>query len=70
MNVPYVFRLFWAIVKPIIPARTLGRIHFLGDNYQEELLKYIPAENLPVRSLGPDLTGNLKIALFLFLYCF
>ena len=42
-------QMFWSVVKPMIPGRTLHRIHFYGTDYQEELLKYIAPENLPVR---------------------
>lgn len=46
-------QMFWSVVKPMIPARTLHRIHFYGSDYQEELLKYIAPENLPVRRHQP-----------------
>jgi len=48
INVPPIFQAFWKIIKPAIPPRVLGRIHFLGANFAETLLQYYPAENLPV----------------------
>ena len=47
INTPPIFHTFWRIIKPFIPPRTLKRIHFLGDNYQETLLELFAAENLP-----------------------
>ena len=53
INAPPIFQAFWRVIKPVIPPRTLNRIHFLGHNYRETLLDLIPAENLPVSFLPP-----------------
>lgn len=47
--------MFWSLVKPMIPGRTLHRIHFFGSDYQKELQKFVAPENLPVGGL-PELS--------------
>jgi hypothetical protein len=42
-------QMFWSVVRPMLPRRTLGRIHFYGADYTDELLKFVAPENLPVR---------------------
>lgn len=52
INAPSIFQAFWKIVKPVIPPRTLTRIHFLGADYKSTLLTLFPPENLPAHLGG------------------
>jgi hypothetical protein len=47
INAPYLFSTVWSLIKPWLDEATQRKIHILGKNYKTELLKYIPAENLP-----------------------
>ncbi|KAF9259914.1 hypothetical protein L218DRAFT_963167 [Marasmius fiardii PR-910] len=47
INAPYLFYTVWALIKPWLDEVTVAKIAILGSNYKEELLKQIPAENLP-----------------------
>jgi hypothetical protein len=44
---PYLFSTVWSLIKPWLDEVTVSKISILGKNYQSELLKQIPAENLP-----------------------
>ena len=52
LNTPWLFYPLWAIVRPWIDPVTVKKFHLLGSNYQDELLKYIPASDLPVEYGG------------------
>ena len=52
INAPWVFKLGWAILEPMLHPRTLRKIQMLGTDYQEALQQYIPAESLPRRYGG------------------
>jgi hypothetical protein len=47
INAPWAFSAVWAIIKPWLDEVTVKKINILGSGYKEELLKQIPAENLP-----------------------
>ncbi|KAI8084267.1 CRAL-TRIO domain-containing protein [Gilbertella persicaria] len=47
VNAPSAFVVMFKVIKPWLNARTLEKIHVLGNNYQSILLKYIEPENLP-----------------------
>jgi len=48
INVPFVFKACWSIVKPMLQPMTLEKIRVFGSSgYQEELRKYIDPETLP-----------------------
>jgi len=47
INAPPIFQTFWSLVKPMIPPRTLKRIHFFGSDYKETLISLLPPENVP-----------------------
>ncbi|KAJ9091155.1 hypothetical protein QFC20_007713 [Naganishia adeliensis] len=47
INAPYLFSTVWSLIKPWLDEVTVSKISILGKNYQSELLKQIPAENLP-----------------------
>ncbi|KAH7322780.1 CRAL-TRIO domain-containing protein [Stachybotrys elegans] len=47
INAPWGFSTVWSVVKGWLDPVTVQKIHILGGSYQSELLKQIPAENLP-----------------------
>lgn len=47
INAPYLFSTVWALIKPWLDEVTVSKIKILGSGYKAELLKQIPAENLP-----------------------
>ncbi|KAL0570052.1 cytosolic factor, phosphatidylinositol/phosphatidylcholine transfer protein [Marasmius crinis-equi] len=47
INAPYLFSTVWTLIKPWLDEVTVAKINILGSNYKAELLKQIPAENLP-----------------------
>lgn len=47
INAPWGFSGVWNVVKGWLDPVTVAKINILGGGYQSELLKQIPAENLP-----------------------
>jgi len=47
INAPWGFSTVWGVVKGWLDPVTVQKIHVLGSGYQSEVLKQIPAENLP-----------------------
>lgn len=47
INAPWGFSTVWSIVKGWLDPVTVSKINILGSGYKSELLKQIPAENLP-----------------------
>lgn len=47
INAPWGFSGVWSVVKAWLDPVTVEKIHVLGSSYQTELLKQVPAENLP-----------------------
>jgi len=47
INAPWGFSTVWSVVKGWLDPVTVNKIHILGGGYKSELLKQIPAENLP-----------------------
>ncbi|KAL4800434.1 CRAL-TRIO domain-containing protein [Aspergillus venezuelensis] len=47
INAPWGFSGVWNIVKGYLDPVTVEKIHVLGSGYQTDLLKQVPAENLP-----------------------
>ncbi|KAG8630504.1 hypothetical protein KVT40_002123 [Elsinoe batatas] len=47
INAPWGFSSVFAVVKKFLDPVTVAKIHVLGGGYKSELLKQIPAENLP-----------------------
>jgi hypothetical protein len=47
INAPWGFSTVFSVVKGWLDPVTVEKIHVLGGGYQSELLKQIPAENLP-----------------------
>lgn len=52
INAPFGFATAFRIFKPFLDPVTVNKIFILGWSYQADLLKQIPAENLPVRFGG------------------
>ena len=55
INVGFLFRAIWSMVKAFIDAKTQAKISLLKSSYQEELLKLVDANNLP-KFLGGNCT--------------
>jgi hypothetical protein len=47
INAPWGFSTVWSAVKGWLDPVTVDKIHILGSGYKTELLKQVPAENLP-----------------------
>jgi hypothetical protein len=47
INGPSIFPRIWNLVKNFFDPRTQKKIFILGANYYEELVKYIPEDNIP-----------------------
>ena len=47
INAPWGFSSAFSIVKKFLDPVTVAKIHILGSNYQDELQKQVPVENLP-----------------------
>ena len=47
INAPTLFTAVWSIVKNMLDEHTVSKIHILGSNYKEQLLKHVDAANLP-----------------------
>jgi hypothetical protein len=47
VNVSWIIKAGWWVVKSFLDAKTVSKIHILGSDYTSELLKYVDAENLP-----------------------
>ena len=52
INCPWGFSTVWSVVKGWLDPVTVNKIHVLGSGWQGEVLKQIPAENLPKRFGG------------------
>lgn len=47
INAPFLFTTVWSVVKGWLDPVTVSKIVILGKSYKDDLLKQIPAENLP-----------------------
>ncbi|GAA5829028.1 hypothetical protein JCM11251_004102 [Rhodosporidiobolus azoricus] len=47
INAPWGFSTVWSLVKGWLDEATVAKIHILGSSYTSDLLKQIPADNLP-----------------------
>lgn len=52
INAPFGFSTAFRIFKPFLDPVTVSKVNILGSLYAKELLKQIPAENLPVKFGG------------------
>ncbi|KAK6192518.1 hypothetical protein SNE40_003970 [Patella caerulea] len=62
INAPRIFPIAFNLVRPFLSEATVKKVHILGSNYKEELLKHIDADQLPVYWGGTktDPDGNIK----------
>ncbi|XP_025092683.1 retinal-binding protein-like isoform X2 [Pomacea canaliculata] len=60
VNAPRIFPLLYKLCRPLISEDTRNKIHVLGSNFKDTLLKYIDAEELPMflGGLKTDPDGN------------
>lgn len=52
INAPWGFSTAFSVIKGWLDEVTAKKIHILGSSYKSELLKQIPAENLPKKFGG------------------
>jgi len=52
VNAPWIFSVFWSIVRPWLDPVTASKISVLGSDYKKELLKHYDADQLPVEYGG------------------
>ena len=57
INAPWVFNIAWKMVRPLLHANTLDKIHILGSDYQKVLQHYIDPQHIPVE-FGGQCTCN------------
>ncbi|VUG18583.1 SEC14 [Brettanomyces bruxellensis] len=65
INAPFGFATAFRIFKPFLDPVTISKIFILGWNYKSELLKQIPAENLPVKFGGKSVVSEEEGGLLL-----
>ncbi len=65
INAPFGFATAFRIFKPFLDPVTISKIFILGSNYKSELLKQIPAENLPVKFGGKSVVSEEEGGLLL-----
>lgn len=59
INAPFGFSTLFKMFKAFLDPVTVSKIHILGLSYKKELLKQIPAENLPTKFGGlSDVTDD------------
>lgn len=58
INAPFGFAAVFKTIKKFLDPVTVEKIHILGSKYQDELLKQIPAENLPEKFGGKSVGAN------------
>jgi hypothetical protein len=47
INVPFIFRSAWLMIKPFVDSKTSAKIRFVGTNYIDVLLEYVDVDSLP-----------------------
>ena len=60
INAPFGFSTAFRLFKPFLDPVTVSKIFILGSSYKKELLKQIPAENLPVKYGGKSEVSSSK----------
>lgn len=58
INAPWVFNIAWKMVRPLLHANTLDKIHILGSDYQKVLQQYIDPQHIPVEFGGKCTCGG------------
>ncbi|KAK9478486.1 CRAL-TRIO domain-containing protein [Lipomyces japonicus] len=63
INAPFGFSTAFRIVRPLLDPVTVSKIFILSSSYQSELLKQVPAENLPTKFGGTcDCEGGCELS--------
>ena len=52
INAPYIFKVIYNIIKPMLSPRTQSKITVLGTRYLDKLLEYVDAECIPEKIGG------------------
>ncbi|CAO3609738.1 unnamed protein product [Cunninghamella blakesleeana] len=60
VNAPSAFLIMWKVIKPWLDQRTLDKVHILGKDYKECLLKYIDSDALPEFLGGSCTCSHMK----------
>lgn len=61
VNAPVGFRVVWSFIKPLLDIKTQQKIRiFANSGYQQELLQFVSAENLPTMYGGKDETCDFQ----------
>ena len=47
INAPWAFSTAWSVVKGWLDEATVAKIHILGSDYKDELLRQVPEDSLP-----------------------
>lgn len=63
INAPFGFSTAFKLFRPFLDPVTVSKIHILGASYQKELLKQIPAENLPTKFGGKSDVNDQELYL-------
>jgi hypothetical protein len=62
VNAPWVFTAVWAVVSPMLGARTQRKVQVFGDSgYTARLLEYIAPESLPTFLGGVDVDDRMPL---------
>ena len=62
INAPWGFSTAFSVIKKLLDEVTAKKIHILGSSYSADLLKQIPAENLPVKFGGKSDTPQVELS--------
>ncbi|AQZ09972.1 YKL091C and SEC14 (YMR079W) [Zygosaccharomyces parabailii] len=65
INAPFGFSTAFKLFKPFLDPVTVSKIFILGSSYQKELLKQVPAENLPEKFGGKSKVSEAEGGLYL-----
>lgn len=65
INAPFGFSTAFRLFKPFLDPVTVSKIFILGSSYKSDLLKQIPAENLPVKFGGKSEVSEAEGGLLL-----
>ncbi|AMD22917.1 HHR148Wp [Eremothecium sinecaudum] len=65
INAPFGFSTAFRLFKPFLDPVTVSKIFILGSSYQKDLLKQIPAENLPTKFGGKSEVSEEEGGLYL-----
>lgn len=61
INAPFGFSTAFKAIKPFLDPVTVSKIHIIGSSYKKELLKQIPAENLPKKYGGTSAASDQEL---------